>query len=117
MADSKLFNLGGSGVNALDVAQALASFFEDKKGLLSEVLETPQGVIVQAKSKDAWKKFVGMDNSLQVQFIEQGDSMVVNVGAGKWIDKAGAAAVGAVVFAPLLITAAIGAWANKKMIL
>ncbi|GHV28016.1 hypothetical protein FACS1894167_04040 [Synergistales bacterium] len=115
MADSKVFNLAGSGVKTADAAQALVFFFEDKKGLVSEVVETPQGVIVQAKAQDTWKKFVGMDSSLQVQFIDQGDSMIVNIGTGKWIDKAGAAAVGAFVFAPLLITAAIGAWANKKM--
>jgi RNA polymerase subunit RPABC4/transcription elongation factor Spt4 len=56
-----------------------------------------------------------MDNSIQVQLYDQGTSMVVNIGAGKWIDKAGAAAVGAIVFAPLMLTAAIGAWANKKL--
>jgi len=114
MADSKVFNLD-QGIKVMDVAQAVEGFFADKKGLLSEIIETPQGIIIQAKSKDGWKKFVGMDNSVQVQLTDQGTSVIVNVGSGKWIDKAGAATVGMLVFAPLAVTAAIGAWANQKL--
>ena len=114
MADSKVFNLE-QGVTAIMVAQGLEAFFQDKKGLLSEIVETPQGIVVQARQKDSWKKFVGMDNAVQVQIFDQQPSIIVNVGSGKWIDKAGAATVGAIVFAPLLVTAAIGAWASKKL--
>jgi RNA polymerase subunit RPABC4/transcription elongation factor Spt4 len=71
--------------------------------------------LVQAKPKDRWKKLVGMDNSIQAQFLDQETSVVVNVGSGKWIDKAAAAGIGAFVFAPLLVTAAIGAWMSKKL--
>jgi RNA polymerase subunit RPABC4/transcription elongation factor Spt4 len=115
MSASKIFNIVGTGVTVEGMASALSGFLEGKKGLISEILNTPQGIIVQAKAKDNWKKFVGMDSSLQIQFYNQGESVVVNVGSGKWIDKAGAATVGALVFAPLMITAAIGAWNTKKM--
>lgn len=114
MADSKVFDIS-SGIQVIDIAYALESFFTEKKGLEAELLETPEGIIVQAKQKEGWKKLVGMDNSVQVQLFEQKDTVIVNVGAGKWIDKAGAATVGVLVFAPLAITAAIGAWANKKL--
>jgi predicted amidophosphoribosyltransferase len=115
MSDSKVFNIVGSGVTVEGMAKALSGFLDEKKGLISEIVNTPQGIIVQAKGKDKWKKFVGMDSSLQVQFYDQGESVVVNVGSGKWIDKAGAATIGAIVFAPLMVTAAIGAWNMKKM--
>ena len=114
MADAKLFRLQDN-LTALDIADSVERFFEEKKGMLSEMLETPQGVIIQAKPKDAWKKFIGMDNSIQVEIMDQGESIMVRIGGGKWIDKAGAAAAGAILFAPLAITAGLGAWANKKL--
>jgi len=114
MADSKVFNLE-QGMTVMQIAQGLDGFLSDNKGLISEIVETPQGIIVQAKQKEAWKKFIGMDNSVQVQLFDQGSTVIVNVGSGKWIDKAGAGVAGVLVFAPLAVTAAIGAWAGKKL--
>lgn len=71
---------------------------------------------MQAKQQDSWKKLVGMDSALQVQLFKAGgDQVMINVGNGSWVDKAGAATVGMIVFAPLAVTAAIGAWNQKKM--
>ena len=114
MADSRIFTLG-SGVTSSDLAYAIRGFFQVNKGLVSEVIDTQQGIIIQARQTDGWKKFAGMDNSIQVQLIDQGTSVIVNVGSGQWIDKAGAAAIGMFIFAPLAITAIIGARNIKKL--
>ena len=57
-----------------------------------------------------------MGQALQVQIIPSGSSEVlVNIGRGKWADKVGAGAVGALLFAPLAITSAIGAYKQNKL--
>lgn len=57
-----------------------------------------------------------MDSAVQIQIFQAGDDQVmINVGSGKWVDKAGAATIGMIAFAPLAVTAAIGAWNQKKL--
>lgn len=57
-----------------------------------------------------------MDQATQVQIFQSTpDSVTVNVGSGKWMDKAAAAGVGAIVFAPLMATAAFGAFKQQKL--
>ena len=56
-----------------------------------------------------------MDSSVQVRIIPTGDMVNIEVGTGKWVEKAGIAAIGMVVFAPLAATAALGAWNQKKL--
>ncbi|MBU3181834.1 zinc ribbon domain-containing protein [Clostridium psychrophilum] len=114
MADSKLFKL----VDCVDIeslGRGIEGFLRDKKNLYAEGMKTPEGYLIQAKQADGWKKFVGMDSAIQVQLFLSGDMVTVNVGSGKWIDKAGAATVGMLIFAPLAVTAAIGAFAQKKL--
>jgi hypothetical protein len=114
MADSKVFKLV-DGVDVEKIGRAVESFLRDKKNLMTEGMKTQEGYLVQAKQTDSWKKFVGMDSAIQIQIFDSGNMVTVNIGAGKWIDKAGAATVGMLVFAPLAITAAIGAFAQKKL--
>lgn len=57
-----------------------------------------------------------MDQATQVQIFQSTpDTITVNVRAGKWMDKAAAAGVDAIVFAPLLATAAFGAFKQQKL--
>lgn len=115
MAESKVFNLI-SGVDAESVGRATEIFLRDKKHLTTEGVKTPEGYFIQAKeASDGWKKFAGMTLATQVQIIDAGSTITVNIGNGKWSDKAGAAAVGMVLFAPLAVTAAIGAVNQKKL--
>ncbi|MBP3854830.1 MAG: zinc ribbon domain-containing protein [Ruminiclostridium sp.] len=115
MADSKVFNLS-DGLDAEKVGRAVEVFLRDKKKLTTEGVKTPEGFFVQAKEEsDGWKKIAGMSLATQVQLIESGSTLTVNIGNGKWSDKAGAAALGMVLFAPLAVTAAIGAANQKKL--
>lgn len=115
MADSKIFKLS-DGVDIEKVGQAIQGWLREKKQLHAEGMHTNEGYLVQAKEEDSWKKIVGMDSAIQVQIFKAGeDQIMVNVGSGKWVDKAGAATIGMVAFAPLAVTAAIGAWNQKKL--
>jgi len=110
-----MFNLA-NGVDIEKLGIGIQNWLRSKKQLHAEGMSTPQGYLVQAKQEDSWKKVVGMDTAIQIQLFKAGDNQVtVNVGTGSWVDKAGAATVGMVVFAPLAVTAAIGAWNQKKL--
>lgn len=114
MADSKIFKLI-DGIDTDLIAHGIEGFLRDKKNLTTESLKTPEGWLIQAKQTESWKKFAGMDTAIQVQLMQTGELLNVSVGSGKWIDKAGAATIGMVLFAPLAVTAAIGAWGQKKL--
>jgi len=114
MTDLRIFNLDEE-ITPMSVAKAVDRFFIDNKGLVSEILETPNGIIIQARPYDTWKKYVGMDNTAQVHIFDHETSIIVVVGYGKWIDKAVVGTIGWFVFAPLAITAAVGAWGNIKL--
>lgn len=114
MADSKIFKLI-DGIEVDSIARGVEGYLRDKKNLITESLKTPEGWLIQAKQAEGWKKFAGMDTAIQVQLMPTSELLTVNIGSGKWIDKAGAATVGMVLFAPLAVTAAIGAWGQKKL--
>lgn len=73
------------------------------------------GVLLQVAQKGSWRKFVGMSTSLNVVFRQKGDTVAVEIGAGKWIDKAAAGTVSLFVLWPLAVTAGIGAWQQMKL--
>lgn len=115
MADAKVFRMGGS-QTLEDVAHALEDFLRTQKRLETEgVAQSETSYFIQARQTEGWKKFVGMDQAIQVRLSVYGDMLTVDLGAGRWVDKLGAATVGYIVFAPLLITAVIGAIGQQKL--
>jgi hypothetical protein len=62
-----------------------------------------------------WRKVVGMSSTLNVVFRHEGNAVQVEIGAGKWIDKAVVGTVSLFVLWPLTVTAGIGAWQQMKM--
>lgn len=115
MADAKVFRMT-SGLTLEDVAHALEDFLRTQKRLETEgVAQSETSYFIQARQTEGWKKFVGMDQAIQVRLSVYSDMLTVDLGAGRWVDKLGAATVGYIVFAPLLITAAIGAIGQQKL--
>ena len=115
MADSKIFRIG-NGITVESIGREVENFLRNEKELTVEGFASADGYLVQAKESSTWKKFTGMGSALQVQILPSGNSeVVVNIGMGQWADKAGAAAVGLLVFAPLAITAAVGAYKQNKL--
>lgn len=117
MADSsKVFKLA-EGMKAADIGEAIVKYLTSDHNMYAEGTTTPEGYFLQAKSQDSgWKKLAGMSKATQVQIIANGDLITVSVGSGEWSDKIGAGVVGAVVFAPLVFTAAFGAWKQKELV-
>lgn len=114
MAESKIYKLV-DGVDCDSIGHAVESFLRDRKNLYTEGVKVPEGYFVQAKENTGWKKITGMDSSVQVRVIPTGDMVNIEIGTGKWVEKAGMATVGVLFFAPLAITSAIGAWNQKKL--
>lgn len=115
MADSKIFRIR-EGVTIEGIGHEVENFLRNEKELTVEGIASHDGYLVQARESSSWKKFTGMGSALQVQIIPSGSSEVlVNIGQGKWADKAGAAAVGLLVFAPLAITSAVGAYKQRQL--
>lgn len=115
MADSKVFKLLDN-LDAVAVGRGVEAFLRDKKKMVAEGAQTPEGYFIQAKEQDdGWKKIAGMGKAVQIQMLQSNDVLTVNIGNGKWSDKVGAGAVGMLVFAPLAVTAAIGAVGQKNL--
>ena len=115
MADSKIFRLR-DGVTIEGIGREVENFLRNEKELTVEGFASSDGYLVQAKESSTWKKFTGLGQALQVQIIPSGEAEVlVNIGQGKWADKVGAGAVGLLVFAPLAITSAFGAYKQNKL--
>ena len=116
MTESKVFRLP-DGIDATSVGKEVENFLRSDKNLTTEGTKTPDGYFVQAKEPEGsgWKQLAGMTMAIQVQIVEISDTITVNIGNGKWSDKVGAGAVGVVLFAPLAVTAAVGAYNQKKL--
>lgn len=112
MAEQKLYNAPGLDVQAL--GQALVQWFQ-QQGFEAQLLQTPpKGYVVQAR-KGGLSSLVGMAAALNVTMTPQAEMTLVQMGAAQWSDKAVAGAVGALVFWPVLIPAAFGAWKQKQL--
>lgn len=112
---SRVYNMNG--ITPQQLGEALVGFLRLNKNMIAEGASTPEGFFVQAKGDDDnWKKIAGMGKAIQVQIISNGNDMAtVSIGQGKWSDKVGAGVVGAFLFAPLAVTAIIGAVGQNKL--
>lgn len=116
MVESKVFRLPEE-IAVSSVGKEVENFLRSSKNLITEGVKTPEGYFVQAKEQEGsgWKQISGMTKAIQIQILKLDESIVVNIGNGKWSDKIGAGVVGAVLFAPLLVTAAVGAYNQKNL--
>jgi len=73
------------------------------------------GILLQIAKAGNWRKFIGMSTALNVVFRQMGNSLTVDIGAGRWIDKAAVGTVSLFILWPLAVTAGIGAWQQMKM--
>ena len=115
MADTRVFHMT-NGVTVEGIGREVETFLRNEKELTVEGIAASDGYLVQAKESSNWKNLAGLGKALQVQIMPSGDNdVIVNIGIGKWADKVGAAGVGAILFAPLLITAGVGAYMQNKL--
>jgi len=72
-------------------------------------------VLLQVKKRGSWRDLVGMATSLNIVFHTGDETLTVEIGAGKWVDKAAVGTVSLFILWPLAITAGMGAWEQMKM--
>jgi len=86
------------------------------EGFKCQRLQTEDGgTLLQIEKVGGWRKFVGMSTALNIVFRQVENMVNVEIGAGRWIDKATTGAVAYFILWPLAVTAGIGAWQQMKM--
>ena len=113
---SKVFQLT-EGLNCEKVGEGILKYLRIAEKLTAEGAAIPEGYFVQAKSEDTgWTKLAGMTKAIQVRVLSSGGKLItVSVGNGEWSDKIGAGVAGTFIFAPLALTAVLGAWGQKRL--
>src|ERR687883_1389270 len=71
--------------------------------------------IVQARKSNTLRDLTGLSSALTIKITPEQGGTRVEIGMQKWFDKAAVAAVGMIVFAPLLALAALGAYWQYKI--
>ena len=97
--------------SAQSVAYALAEYLDVKKNMITQTMRVRNGYKVQCKGDAAaeWTKYLGMDAVVAIEMLQVNNHLSVTIGFEKWAEKLGIAAIGAVIFHPLVLTAGIGA--------
>lgn len=115
MAETRTYGLGTATIQQLGAS--VEAFLRTQGGLEVEGAAGSDGYLVQARQRSGdWRKYVGLDKAVQVRILPADNHTVsVSVGQGKWIDKLGVGAVGALWFAPLLLVAGFGAVSQMKL--
>ncbi len=86
------------------------------EGFKCQKLQTEDGgTLLQIEKVGGWRKFVGMSTALNIVFHQVENTVNVEIGAGRWIDKAATGTVGVLILWPLAVIAGIGAWQQLKM--
>jgi len=73
------------------------------------------GQLLQIQKVGGWRKVIGMSTALNIVFRQVENTVNVEIGAGRWIDKAAVGTVSLFILWPLAFTAAFGAWEQMKM--
>ena len=86
------------------------------EGFKCQKLQTEDGsTLLQIEKVGGWRKFVGMSTALNIVFHQVENTVNVEIGAGRWIDKATTGTVAFFFLWPLALTAGIGSWQQMKM--
>ena len=110
---SRLFICPPDGINKL--ITDLRLWLEGQNFNCQNIPTEENEILLQISQKGSWRKFVGMATALNVSFRLKENMVTVEIGAGKWIDKAAAGTVSLFVLWPLAVTAGIGAWQQMKL--
>ncbi len=103
-------------------ASQLSKASEIVKALLSnenlEYQEFPDsnGILIQArKPPKIWKTALGLEIAATIKLNKDGEDLIVNIGGGKWLDKAAGGTVFWFVFWPAILTTGWGIYIQQKL--
>ena len=67
-----------------------------------QTMQVSSTTVVQARKSNTLRDLTGLSSALTIKVTPEAGGTRVEIGMQKWFDKAAVAAVGAIVFAPLL---------------
>src|SRR6476661_11288188 len=80
-----------------------------------QTMQVSSTAVLQARKSSTLRDITGLSAALTIKVTPESGGTRVEIGMQKWFDKAAVAAVGAIVFAPLLALAALGAYWQYKL--
>lgn len=80
-----------------------------------QVFRVGPGTVLQAKKESTLTNLSGLSSALTVQITPEGAGTWVEVGIGKWLEKAAVGVVGYAISWPLMITSALGFYNTHKL--
>jgi hypothetical protein len=101
--------------DTLRLLQDLKSWLGSQAFDTQQVNADDESLLLQIKKRGGWRDLVGMATSLNILFHQSDETLIVEIGAGKWVDKAAVGTVSLFILWPLAITAGMGAWEQMKM--
>ena len=101
--------------DAIRVIQEVKGWLDSEGFDTQQVSADDQSLLIQIKKRGGWRDLVGMATSLNILFHHNNETLTVEIGAGKWVDKAAVGTVSLFILWPLAITAGMGAWEQMKM--
>ena len=101
--------------NCHQLVAEVKSWLENQDFDCQQLTTESNDILLQITKKGSWRKLVGMSTALNVVLHQAGSTLTVEIGAGKWIDKAAVGTVSLFVLWPLAVTAGYGAWQQMKM--
>ncbi len=113
MPQSRTFSLPHARLDSL--VNEMRAWFQEQKFECQKLTTENNGYVLQVQKKGAWRNFVGMSTALNVAFFPLDNIVKVEVGAGRWIDKASVGTVSFFILWPLAVTSAFGAWDQMRM--
>src|SRR6476661_1653377 len=80
-----------------------------------QTMNVSSTAVLQARKSSTLRDLTGLSAALTIKVTPETGGTRVEIGMQKWFDKAAVAAVGAIVFAPLLALAALGAYWQYRL--
>ena len=73
------------------------------------------GIVIQIEKAGGLRKVLGMSTAVHIVFRQVENTVNVEIGNGRWLDKAAAGTLSLIILWPLAITAGIGVWQQMKL--
>jgi hypothetical protein len=101
-------------LNLDTIAQKIQDVFGND-GFEVQKMGTSEDIYVQLRKAGIARKLTGMDQAITVHMQRVGATTSVTLGQAAWMSKAAGMGIGIFVLAPLIVTSALGIWAQHNL--
>ena len=96
-------------------SHSVEKFLQTTFKLDTQILNEGSHCMIQGREGASWKRLAGMDSAVSIKAELESCTLTVEIGNGKWLDKAAGAAIGWFLFWPALIPTALGAYKQSRI--